>query len=153
MLEAATRRGLGISTFVSAGNRADISGNDLLQYWEDDEATSLVMLYLESIGNPRKFSRIARRLGLHKPIVAVKTGRSTQGVPLGHAVRRTGLPTEAVEQMFAQSGVIRTETVAEMFDVAQLLCSQPMPQGNRVLGISNSDAMTLMAADAVTMAG
>jgi acyl-CoA synthetase (NDP forming)/RimJ/RimL family protein N-acetyltransferase len=153
LLEAATRRGLGISTFVSAGNRADISGNDLLQYWEDDEETSLVMLYLESIGNPRKFSRIARRLGAHKPIVAVKTGRSTQGVPLGHSVRGTRLPVEAVEQMFVQSGVIRTDTVAEMYDVAQLLCSQPLPQGNRVLGISNSDAMTLMAADAVGTAG
>jgi acyl-CoA synthetase (NDP forming)/RimJ/RimL family protein N-acetyltransferase len=153
LLEAATRRGLGISTFVSAGNRADISGNDLLQYWEDDEATSLVMLYLESIGNPRKFSRIARRLGAHKPIVAVKTGRSTQGVPLGHSVRGTHLPAEAVEQMFVQSGVIRTDTVSEMYDVAQLLCWQPLPQGNRVLGISNSDAMTLMAADAVSAAG
>ena len=153
LLEAASKRDLGISTFVSAGNRADISGNDLLQYWEDDEATELVMLYLESIGNPRKFSRIARRLGVRKPIVAVKTGRSTQGAPLGHAVRTTGLHAEAVEQMFTQSGVIRTETVAEMYDVAQLLVTQPLPQGNRVLAMSNSDAMTLMAADAVAGAG
>jgi acyl-CoA synthetase (NDP forming)/RimJ/RimL family protein N-acetyltransferase len=153
LLEAASRRDLGISTFVSAGNRADISGNDLLQYWEDDEATELVMLYLESIGNPRKFSRIARRLGVRKPIVAVKTGRSTQGSPLGHAVRTTGLHADAVEQMFTQSGVIRTETVAEMYDVAQLLVTQPLPQGNRVLAMSNSDAMTLMAADAVAGAG
>lgn len=153
LLQAASRRGLGISTFVSAGNRADISGNDLMQYWEDDEATELVMLYLESIGNPRKFSRIARRLGARKPIVAVKTGRSTQGAPLGHAVRSTGLNAEAVEQMFTQSGVIRTETVAEMYDVAQLLVSQPLPAGNRVLAMGNSDAMALMAADAVARAG
>ncbi len=153
LLEAASKRDLGISTFVSAGNRADISGNDLLQYWEDDEATELVMLYLESIGNPRKFSRIARRLGVRKPIVAVKTGRSTQGAPLGHAVRTTGLHAEAVEQMFTQSGVIRTDTVAEMYDVAQLLVTQPLPKGNRVLAMGNSDAMTLMAADAVAGAG
>jgi acyl-CoA synthetase (NDP forming)/RimJ/RimL family protein N-acetyltransferase len=153
LLEAASRRGLGMSTFVSAGNRADISGNDLLQYWEDDEATELVMLYLESIGNPRKFSRIARRLGARKPIVAVRAGRSTQGAPLGHAVRTTGLDPEAVEQTFIQSGVIRTETIAEMYDVAQLLASQPLPTGRRVLAMSNSDAMTLMAADAVSGAG
>ncbi len=153
LLEAATKRGLGISTFVSAGNRADISGNDLLQYWEDDEATELVMLYLESIGNPRKFSRIARRLGVRTPVIAVKAGRSTQGAPLGHAVRTTGLDAEAVEQTFIQSGVIRTETIAEMYDVAQLLAHQPLPAGNRVLAMSNSDAMTLMAADAVDSAG
>ncbi len=153
LLEAASKRDLGISTFVSAGNRADISGNDLLQYWEDDEATQLVMLYLESIGNPRKFSRIARRLGVRKPIVAVKTGRSTQGAPLGHAVRTSGLQADAFEQMFTQSGVIRTETVSEMYDVAQLLVTQPLPKGNRVLAMSNSDAMTLMAADAVSSAG
>ncbi|MEO8107826.1 MAG: GNAT family N-acetyltransferase [Actinomycetes bacterium] len=153
LLEAASRRGLGISTFVSAGNRADISGNDVLQYWEDDEATELVMLYLESIGNPRKFSRIARRLGVRKPIIAVRTGRSTQGAPLGHAVRTTGLDPEAVEQTFIQSGVIRTQTVAEMYDVAQLIANQPLPNGNRVLAMSNSDAMTLMAADAVAGAG
>ena len=153
LLEAASRRGLGISTFVSAGNRADISGNDVLQYWEDDDATELVMLYLESIGNPRKFSRIARRLGVRKPIIAVKAGRSTQGAPLGHAVRTTGLDPEAVEQTFIQSGVIRTETIAEMYDVAQLLAHQPLPTGNRVLAMSNSDAMTLMAADAVAGAG
>lgn len=153
LLEAASRRGLGISTFVSAGNRADISGNDVLQYWEDDEATELVMLYLESIGNPRKFSRIARRLGVRKPIIAVKAGRSTQGAPLGHAVRTTELDPDAVEQTFIQSGVIRTQTIAEMYDVAQLLASQPLPSGNRVLAMSNSDAMTLMAADAVSGAG
>ena len=125
----------------------------MLQYWEDDDATELVMLYLESIGNPRKFSRIARRLGVRKPIIAVKTGRSTQGAPLGHAVRTTALDPDAVEQTFIQSGVIRTQTVAEMYDVAQLLANQPLPNGNRVLAISNSDAMTLMAADAVTGAG
>ncbi|MEJ7755622.1 MAG: hypothetical protein WKF83_04100 [Nocardioidaceae bacterium] len=87
-----------------AGNRADVSGNDLLQYWEEDDATEVVLLYLESIGNPRKFSRIARRVGRRKPIVAVKSGRSTQGVPVGHAVRRTTAPQAAVDAMFRQAG-------------------------------------------------
>ena len=153
MLEAASRRGLGMSSFVSAGNRADISGNDLLQYWEDDDATDVVLLYLESIGNPRKFSRIARRLGACKPVVAVKTGRSTQASPLGHSVRQTSLAPEAFEQLFEQAGVIRTSTVSEMYDVAELLVDQPLPHGDRVLALSNSHAMTLMAQDAVTGAG
>ena len=153
MLEAASRRGLGTSTFVSAGNRADISGNDLLQYWEDDDATDVVLLYLESIGNPRKFSRIARRVGARKPIVAVKSGRSTQGAPLGHSVRSTVLAPEAFEQLFEQAGVIRTGTVAEMYDVAEMLVHQPLPPGGRVLALSNSHAMTLMAQDAVSGAG
>ena len=87
ILEKVARRGLGLSTFVSAGNRADVSGNDLLQYWEEDDATEVVLLYLESIGNPRKFSRIARRVSRRKPVIAVKSGRATQGVPMGHAVR------------------------------------------------------------------
>src|SRR5690606_13429459 len=100
ILTEAGRRGLGVSTFVSAGNRADVSANDVLQYWEDDESTSLVLLYLESIGNPRKFARIARRLARRKPVVAVRSGRSTQALPLGHAVRPTQLPAEAIDAMF-----------------------------------------------------
>ena len=92
ILEKVHNRGLGLSTFVSAGNRADVSGNDLLQYWEEDDSTEVVLLYLESIGNPRKFSRIARRVSLRKPIIAVRSGRTTQGVPMGHAVRRIAAP-------------------------------------------------------------
>ena len=92
ILEKVRGRGLGLSTFVSAGNRADVSGNDLLQYWEEDEATEVVLLYLESIGNPRKFSRIARRVSRAKPIIAVRSGRTTQGVPMGHAVRQIAAP-------------------------------------------------------------
>ena len=153
LLEALAHRGLGLSSFVSAGNRADISGNDLLQFWEQDDRTEVVMLYLESIGNPRKFSRLARRLGQRKPVVAVRAGRSTQGVPLGSTPRTSRLSTGAVEAMFAQSGVIRVETLAQMYDVAQLLASQPLPQGDRVLAMSNSHAMTLMAADAVDASG
>ena len=110
----------GLSTFVSAGNRADVSGNDLLQYWEEDESTEVVMMYLESIGNPRKFSRIARRVSLRKPIIAVRSGRTTQGVPMGHAVRKIAAPPQAVDAMFRQAGVIQVDTLEDMFDVAQL---------------------------------
>ncbi len=153
ILENTDRRGLGLSTFVSAGNRADVSGNDLLQYWEEDEATDVVLLYLESIGNPRKFSRIARRVARQKPVVAVKSGRTTQGVPVGHAVRHTSAPQAAVDAMFRQAGVIQVDTLDEMFDVAQLLAYQPLPHGRRVAVVGNSDALGLLAADAATAAG
>ncbi|HSI92491.1 MAG TPA: GNAT family N-acetyltransferase, partial [Jiangellaceae bacterium] len=153
ILEAVAERGLGLSTFVSAGNRADVSGNDLLQYWQDDPATDVVLLYLESLGNPRKFSRLARRVAAVKPVVAVKGGRSTQGVPLGHAVRSTGVPVAALDAMFRQSGVIRVDTLAEMFDVAQILAYQPLPTGRRVTVLGNSDSIGLLAADAADSAG
>ncbi|KAA1423377.1 GNAT family N-acetyltransferase [Mumia zhuanghuii] len=153
ILENVDRRGLGLSTFVSAGNRADVSGNDLLQYWEEDDATEVVLLYLESIGNPRKFSRIARRVGRKKPVVAVKSGRSTQGVPVGHAVRKTTAPQSAVDAMFHQAGVIQVDTLDEMFDVAQLLAHQPLPRGPRVAVVGNSDALALLVADAATASG
>ncbi len=153
ILESVSRRGLGLSTFVSAGNRADVSGNDLLQYWQEDDATEVVLLYLESIGNPRKFSRIARRVSQTKPIVAVKSGRSTQGVPVGHAVKRSSAPQAAVDAMFRQAGVIQVDNLDEMFDVAQLLAHQPLPSGNRVAVVGNSDAMALLVTDAATEAG
>ncbi len=153
ILETVDRRGLGLSTFVSAGNRADVSGNDLLQYWEEDDATEVVLLYLESIGNPRKFSRIARRVGRRKPIVAVKSGRTTQGIPVGHAVRQTSAPQAAVDAMFRQAGVIQVDTLDEMLDVAQILAHQPLPRGPRVAVVGNSDALGLLAADAATAAG
>lgn len=153
ILESVSRRGLGLSTFVSAGNRADVSGNDLLQFWQEDDTTEVVLLYLESIGNPRKFSRIARRVSATKPIVAVKSGRSTQGVPVGHTVRRTSAPQAAVDAMFRQAGVIQVDTLDEMFDVAQVLAHQPLPRGNRMSIVGNSDAMALLVADAGTAAG
>ena len=153
ILENVARRGLGLSTFVSAGNRADVSGNDLLQYWEDDESTEVVLLYLESIGNPRKFSRIARRVSRRKPVIAVKSGRATQGVPMGHSVRASESGQAAVDAMFRQAGVIQVDTLDEMFDVAQLLAHQPLPRGNRVAIVSNSDALALMASDAAVAAG
>ena len=153
ILESVSRRGLGLSTFVSAGNRADVSGNDLLQYWEEDDSTEVVLLYLESIGNPRKFSRIARRVSRTKPVVAVKSGGSTQGVPMGHTVTRSSAPQAAVDAMFSQAGVIQVNTLDEMFDVAQLLAHQPLPRGNRVSIVGNSDAVSLIVADAATSAG
>ena len=153
ILEKVQNRGLGLSTFVSAGNRADVSGNDLLQYWEEDDATEVVLLYLESIGNPRKFSRIARRVSLRKPIIAVRSGRTTQGVPMGHAVRKIAAPPQAVDAMFRQAGVIQVDTLDEMFDVAQLLAHQPLPRGRRVAVVGNSDALGLLAADAAAAVG
>lgn len=149
ILSDGAARGLGLSTFVSAGNRADVSGNDLLQYWRDDPATEVVLLYLESLGNPRKFSRIARSVAEVKPVVAVKSGRSTQGVPLGHTVRPIVVPQAALDAMFRQSGVIRVDTISEMFDVAQVLAYQPLPQGSRVGVVGNSSALCLLASDAV----
>ncbi len=153
ILEKVQNRGLGLTTFVSAGNRADVSGNDLLQYWEEDDATEVVLLYLESIGNPRKFSRVARRVSRRKPIVAVRSGRSSQGVPMGHAVRKIAAPAEAVDAMFRQAGIIQVESLEEMFDVAQLLAHQPLPRGRRVAIVGNSDALGLLAADAANSVG
>jgi succinyl-CoA synthetase alpha subunit/GNAT superfamily N-acetyltransferase len=153
ILEKVNNRGLGLSTFVSAGNRADVSGNDLLQYWEEDDSTEVVLLYLESIGNPRKFSRIARRVSLRKPIIAMRSGRTTPGAPMGQTVRRIGAPPQAVDAMFRQAGVIQVDTLDEMFDVAQLVAHQPLPRGRRVAIVGNSDALGLLAADAAAAVG
>ena len=153
ILEAVTARGLGLSTFVSAGNRADVSGNDVLQYWEDDPATEAVLLHLESIGNPRKFTRLARRVGRVKPIVAVKSGRATQGVPLGHAVRASRAPAAAVDALFRQAGVVRVDDMPRLLDTAQVLVNQPLPGGRRISVLANSAALGLLAADAAVAAG
>jgi acyl-CoA synthetase (NDP forming)/GNAT superfamily N-acetyltransferase len=131
LLDSARRRGLGLSTFVSAGNRADVSGNDLLQYWQDDPATDVVLLYLETFGNPRKFARLARRLGRDKPIVAVAP--AAPAPPFG--------------------GVIRVDTVTELFDVGMLLTHQPLPGGTRIGIVTNSSALALLAARAAEPAG
>ncbi|GAA1179306.1 bifunctional GNAT family N-acetyltransferase/acetate--CoA ligase family protein [Ornithinimicrobium humiphilum] len=148
VLASAQRRRLGISTFASAGNRVDVSGNDLMQYWLDDEATSVVGLYLESMGNPRKFSRIARRLSSIKPVIVVKSGVGKYGTPRGHRVRSTQERPEAFAQMLKQAGVIRAENIHQLFDVAQLVVNQPLPRGQRVGVVTNSDALGSLAADA-----
>ena len=153
VLSSAARRGLGVSSFVSAGNRADVSGNDLMQYWTEDPATSVVGLYLESVGNPRKFSRVARRLARVKPVVVVKSGISGYGVPPGHAVRATRAPREALDAMLRQAGVIRVENIHQLFDVAQVLVNQPLPAGQRVGVVGNSDALAALVADAAVSWG
>jgi acyl-CoA synthetase (NDP forming)/RimJ/RimL family protein N-acetyltransferase len=153
VLASASERGLGVSSFVSAGNRADVSGNDCMQYWEEDPATSVVGLYLESIGNPRKFSRIARRLSRSKPVLVVKSGISGYGVPPGHAVRATRAPREALDAMLRQAGVIRVENLHQLFDVAQVLVHQPLPAGQRVGVVGNSDALAALVADAAVSWG
>ena len=153
ILQTLAGRGLGLSTFVSAGNRADVSGNDLLQYWGEDLSTEVVLLYLESIGNPRKFNRVARRLAIDKPIVAMRSGRFTQGVPVGHTVRRTSVPQAAVDAMFRQAGVMLVDTLDAMLDVAQVLAYQPLPAGRDIAIVGNSDPLGLLAADAAAEAG
>ncbi len=155
IVDYANQLGLGLSSFVSVGNKADISGNDLLGYWGEDPSTDLVLLYLESFGNPRKFARIARRLGRTKPIIAVKSGRSVAGA------RATGSHTGAllaasdvtVEALFGQAGVIRTDTLSELFDVARLLASQPPPRGRRVGIVTNAGGPGIMCADACEAGG
>ena len=151
VLGEAVRRGLGVSSFVSAGNRADVSGNDLLQYWEGDPATEIALLYLESFGNPRKFARIARRFARRKPIVAVKSGRATMVAGLQHT--SVEVPEASVQALFEASGVIRTDTLAQLFDVALLLSTQPLPDGNRVAVIGHSTALGVLVADALGAAG
>ena len=154
VLRHMNRLGLGISTFVSVGNKADISGNDLLLYWEDDPDTDVVLMYLESFGNPRKFSRIARRMSRSKPIVAVKSGRTSSGVRAAssHTAAISSGDT-AVGALFEQTGVIRTDTLEEMFDVATLLASQGLPGGTKVAVLTNAGGPAILAADALESNG
>lgn len=153
LLENVVRRGLGISSFVSAGNRVDVSGNDLMQFWEDDDDTDVVMLYLESIGNPRKFSRVARRLARRKPVIVVKAGRARSRPPHGHLVRATTAPAAAVDALFTRAGVMRVDTIHAMFDAGALVAHQPLPAGGRVAVVGNSDALAALAVDACHEAG
>lgn len=152
ILGEAARRGLGVSTFVSAGNRADVSGNDLLQFWETDEHTDVVLMYLESFGNPRKFARLTRRLGRTKPIVAVKSGNATAPVA-GLAQTSVEVPEISARALFEASGVIRVETVSGMFDIALLLSTQPLPAGDRVAVVGNSTAIGVLVANACVAEG
>ncbi|MHA6763287.1 bifunctional acetate--CoA ligase family protein/GNAT family N-acetyltransferase [Streptacidiphilus sp. PAMC 29251] len=153
LLEAAHRRGLGLSSFASAGNRADVSGNDLLQYWEEDQATRVVLMYLESFGNPRKFSRIARRVAAAKPIVVIKGGRHTGSIPAGHAAALARIDDRTVDTLFQQAGVLRVDTITELYDAADLLAHQPLPPGDRIAIVGNSDSLGLLTHDAALSAG
>jgi acetyl coenzyme A synthetase (ADP forming)-like protein len=140
---------MGLSSFVSVGNKADISGNDLLCYWEDDPRTDVVLLYLESFGNPRRFARLARRIGRHKPIVAVKGGRGAAGARAtsSHTGALLAANDRTVDAMFRQHGVIRTDTLEEMFDVATLLANQPLPRGRNVAIVTNAGGLGIQCAD------
>ncbi|MET8803326.1 GNAT family N-acetyltransferase [Streptomyces sp. NPDC004546] len=134
----------GVSTFVSAGNRADVSGNDVLQYWYDDPETDVALMYLESIGNPRKFTRLARRTAAAKPLVVVQGDGSA---PPGHAVRATRLPHATVSALLRQAGVIRVDTITELVDAGLLLARQPLPAGPRVAILGNSESLGVLTYD------
>jgi acetyl coenzyme A synthetase (ADP forming)-like protein len=154
LLERAEARGLGLSAFVSIGNKADVSSNDLLEWWEDDPGTDLVLLYVESFGNPRKFARIARRLAREKPVLAMKSGHSRAGQKAAgsHTAALAGSDT-AVDAVFRQAGVIRADTLGGLLDVAALLSSQPVPRGRRVAVLTNAGGLGILCADACEIAG
>ena len=149
ILDYANNLNMGISTFLSVGNRADISANDLLQYWEQDPATKVILLYLESFGNPRKFARIARRVSATKPIVAVKSGTSPAGSRAASSHTGALATSEiATDALFRQAGMIRVNTLEELFDVATMLSNQPLPKGRRIVIVTNGGGPGILAADA-----
>lgn len=154
ILAAARRLQLGISTFVSVGNKADVSGNDLLQYWEEDPHTDVILLYLESFGNPRRFTHIARRVSRRKPIVAVKAGRTQSGRrAAGSHTAALAASDVAVQALFRQTGVIRAETLEEMFALAAGLANQPLPAGRRVAIVTNAGGPAVLCTDACEAGG
>jgi acetyl coenzyme A synthetase (ADP forming)-like protein len=154
LLEKAAERNLGFSAFVSIGNKADVSSNDLLEWWEDDEETDLVLLYLESFGNPRKFGRLAERVSRKKPVLALKAGTSSAGrrAASSHTAALAGSEA-AVDALFRQAGVLRARTLEELVDVATLLSSQPLPEGRRVAVVTNAGGLGILCADACAAAG
>jgi acetyl coenzyme A synthetase (ADP forming)-like protein len=154
LLEAAESRGLGLSAFVSIGNKADVSSNDLIEWWEDDEQTEAVLLYVESFGNPRRFGRIARRVARRKPILALKSGTSASGqrAASSHTAALAGSEA-AVDALFRQAGVIRAQTLEELIDVATLLSTQPRLAGRSVALLTNAGGLGILAADACDAAG
>ncbi|MFD9648947.1 GNAT family N-acetyltransferase, partial [Streptomyces sp. NPDC059082] len=153
LLAGLHRRGAGLSSFISAGNRADVSGNDFLQHWYDDPGTDVVLLYLESIGNPRKFTRLARRTAAVKPVVVVKGARHSGSAPPGHRVPVTRIPHATVSALLRQAGVIRVDTVTELVDAGLLLAAQPLPAGPRVAILGNSESLGLLTYDACLTEG
>jgi acetyl coenzyme A synthetase (ADP forming)-like protein len=149
ILDYVRRLNIGISSFASIGNKADVSGNDLIQFWAEDPKTDVILLYLESFGNPVKFGQIARRVGRRKPIVAVKAGRSTAGARAASSHTGARATSDAlVDTLLRQAGVIRTHTLEELFDVASLLANQPVPSGRRVAIVTNAGGPAILAADA-----
>ena len=154
LLEAAESRGLGLSAFVSIGNKADVSTNDLLEWWEDDEATEVVLMYVESFGNPRRFGRLARRVARTKPILALKSGTTATGqrAASSHTAALAGSEA-AVDALFHQAGVIRASSLEELVDVAALLSNQPELKGRRVAVLTNAGGLGILCADACEAAG
>jgi len=154
ILDHARKRNLGLSAFISAGNRADVSNNDLLAYFANDPATAVIVLYLESVGNPLKFARLAREVALKKPIIAVKSGRSAAGsrAAASHSASLANLDI-AVDALFEQAGVIRTATLEELFDVSAILSTQPVPAGSRVGVVTNAGGPAILLADACEARG
>ncbi|MFG2509962.1 GNAT family N-acetyltransferase [Streptomyces rubiginosohelvolus] len=153
LLSGLHRRGAGLSSFISAGNRADVSGNDFLQYSFEDPDTDVALLYLESLGNPRKFNRLARRTAAVKPVVVVKGARHSGTNPPGHAVPVSRIPDTTVSALMRQAGVIRVDTVTEMVDAGLLLAGQPLPAGPRVAILGNSESLGLLTYDACLAEG
>ena len=154
ILAAARERQLGLANFISVGNKADVSGNDLLQYWEEDKQTDVILLYLESFGNPRRFARIAKRVSRRKPIVAVKSGRTGAGHrAAGSHTAALAASDVAVESLFHQTGVIRAETLEELFDLATALSSQSLPAGRRVGILTNAGGLGILCADSCEASG
>ena len=150
IIEAADRAGVGLSSFVSVGNKVDLSGNDMLRYWEQDPGTDVALLYLESFGDPRKFARVGSGFARRKPLIAVKSGRSAAGARAtsSHTGALLSASDVTVDALFEQAGVIRTDTLHEMLDVASLLAAQPVPQGDRVAIVTNAGGPGIMCADA-----
>ncbi len=154
ILDSAERSGIGISTFVSLGNKIDVSINDLLSYWYDDVTTQAVALYVESFGNPRRFAWLARALSTRKPILAVKSGRSVGGRRAGTShTAAAAAPDVAVDTLFRQAGVLRMDTLGELLDAARLLTQQPLPAGDRIVVVGNAGGLNVLAADAAEAAG
>jgi acyl-CoA synthetase (NDP forming)/L-amino acid N-acyltransferase YncA len=154
VLDHAARTGVGVSTFVSLGNKADVSGNDLLSYWYDDPATKAVALYLESFGNPRRFARIARSLARRKPVIAVISGRSSAGQRAGIShTAAAASPAMAVDTLCAQAGIIRVDHLGDLLDTARMVTDQPLPGGLRLAIVGNAGGVNVLAADAAEAAG
>ena len=153
ILDHAAQRQLGLSTFVSAGNRADVSGNDLLQYWDTDDATDVVLLYLENVGNPRKFSRIARRVTRSKPVIAIKSGHGARTRVSAQRERYGAVDDRIAQMILAQAGVLQVDTLTDLFDAATVLAYQPLPAGPRTAIVGNSSVIASLAANTARSSG
>ncbi|MGA8114014.1 MAG: acetate--CoA ligase family protein [Actinocatenispora sp.] len=154
LVDGASDTGVGVSTFVSLGNKADVSTNDLLAYWYDDERTAAVALYVESFGNPARFSRLAQQIGRHKPVLVIKSGRSVGGQRAGISHTAAAATADAVvDSLFAQAGVIRVRDPDELLDAARMLIDQPSVASDRLGVVGNAGGISILAADEATEAG